>query len=694
MKIAQVNLGLLPIPPNGWGAVEKITWTYFLELQKLGHEVTIPYINEVNRGEYDIVHVHAWNHALEMKEKGIPYIFSCHDHHAYIYGKDSIVYKNNLEAMKHAKLAIVPAEYLVEYFENVPVYLQHGVSRNEFKLNTPNSKKKLLCVGNNGLIDQKTFDRKGFRYAIESAKILNMEITVVGPTNVNKQYFEENSDLLSENVTILYDLDDNQLQEVYRTHDILIHATSVEAGHPPLTILEAASSGLPVITTDCSGDLHVTKIKRDVESVVSGIKYVLENYDLEREKTLDSVEKYDWQSVVGILNELYEKNIVMDMRNSALNVYNNAKRVFSSNRIEINFVDGPFVEVLGSDEQNYKVDFIDFDKDETVFSTNISNNTWARSNRKWFTNWMIEITSSNGSKFQHKFDAKGRRVYIVFESSSVGDTLAWLPYVEEFRKEHQCEMIVSTFMNHLFKDQYSEIEFVDPGISVHNLYALYRLGIFYNEDGIDYNRHKTDFKKTSLQECATDILGLSFKEIRPRLKKSEPIKSKKPYVCIATHSTAQSKYWNNSDGWQQVVDYVKSIGYDVYLLSKEQDGYMGNKNPVGVITTNEKTLEEIIPLLLGSKGFIGLSSGITWLSWALNVPTVMISGFSEPYQEMMDVERVINEEVCHGCFARHLFDKGDWNWCPDHKGTERQFECSKSITFEMVRPKIDKILSK
>jgi autotransporter strand-loop-strand O-heptosyltransferase len=694
MKIAQVNLGLLPIPPNGWGAVEKITWTYFLELQKLGHEVTIPYINEISRGDYDIVHVHAWNHALEMKSKGIPYVFSCHDHHVYIYGKDSVVYKNNLEAMKYAELAIVPAEYLVEYFENIPMYLQHGVSRSDFKLNSPNSKKKLLCVGNNGLIDQKTFDRKGFRYAIEAAKILGMEITVVGPTNVNKQYFEENSDLLSENVTILYDLDDNQLQKIYRTHDILIHATSVEAGHPPLTILEAASSGLPVITTDCSGDLHVTKIKRDVESVVSGIKYVLENYDLERKKTLDSVEKYDWQSVVGILNELYEKNIVMDMRNSALNVYNNTKRVFSSNRIEINFVDGPFVEVLGSDEQNYKVDFIDFDKDETVFSTNISNNTWARSNRKWFTNWMIEITSSNGSKFQHKFDAKGRRVYIVFESSSVGDTLAWLPYVEEFRKEHQCEMIVSTFMNHLFKDQYSEIEFVDPGISVHNLYALYRLGIFYNEDGIDYNRHKTDFKKTSLQECATDILGLSFKEIRPRLKKSEPIKSKKPYVCIATHSTAQSKYWNNSDGWQQVVDYVKSIGYDVYLLSKEQDGYMGNKNPVGVITTNKKTLEEIIPLLLGSKGFIGLSSGITWLSWALNVPTVMISGFSEPYQEMMDVERVINEDVCHGCFARHLFDKGDWNWCPDHKGTERQFECSKSITFEMVRPKIDKILSK
>jgi hypothetical protein len=30
------------------------------------------------------------------------------------------------------------------------------------------------------------------------------------------------------------------------------------------------------------------------------------------------------------------------------------------------------------------------------------------------------------------------------------------------------------------------------------------------------------------------------------------------------------------------------------------------------------------------------------------------------------------------------FDKGDWNWCPEHKGTPRQFECHKSITPEMV----------
>jgi autotransporter strand-loop-strand O-heptosyltransferase len=120
---------------------------------------------------------------------------------------------------------------------------------------------------------------------------------------------------------------------------------------------------------------------------------------------------------------------------------------------------------------------------------------------------------------------------------------------------------------------------------------------------------------------------------------------------------------------------------------------MGNKQPIGVKKINKKSLDEIGSILLGSKMFIGLGSGLTWYAWALNVPTVLISGFSEPHQEMKsDVVRIINTEVCHGCFAKHLFDRGDWNWCPEHKGTERQFECTKSITFDMVKPHIENLL--
>ena len=364
-----------------------------------------------------------------------------------------------------------------------------------------------------------------------------------------------------------------------------------------------------------------------------------------------------------------------------------------TNDITMTFVDGPFVEILGNLNKEYLVKFIDDSTDETIFQTRIKNNQWARCSRKWFVNWRIEIHSENESPIIHRYDAKNKRVYISFESSSLGDTLAWIPYVEEFRKKHDCHLLVTTFLNDLLKDQYPDIEFVPPRTVVENVYALYRIGCFYDNDMVDMNSHKTDFRNLRLQEYATDILGLDFEELQPHMPKLERYVSDKPYICIANHSTAQSKYWNNPTGWQELVDYVKSLGYDVYLLSREEDGYMGNKNPKGVIKVDGKSLEEIGSILLGSQGFIGLGSGLSWLSWALQVPTILISGFSEPYQEMKDVHRIINEDVCHGCFARHLFDKGDWNWCPDHKGTDRQFECTKSITFQMVKPKIDKMLN-
>jgi autotransporter strand-loop-strand O-heptosyltransferase len=381
------------------------------------------------------------------------------------------------------------------------------------------------------------------------------------------------------------------------------------------------------------------------------------------------------------------------MKKSALNIYNNAVRQDIENYVNINFIDGPFVEVTGQKKKRYKVSFIDSSTSELIYESEIGNNQWSRPNRKWYTEWLVKLQSETGEYFEHKFDLNGRRVLISFESSSLGDTIAWIPYVEEFRKKYNCHVIVSTFKNHLFKSEYPELEFLEHGTPVEGVYALYRLGVFYDENGVDLSKHKTDFRKLSLQEYASDILGLEYEEIRPRIKRMKPMTSEKPYICIANHSTAQTKYWNNSNGWQELVDYVKSIGYDVYLLSKEENGYMGNKTPNGIIPTNGKSLDEIIPILLGSNGFVGLSSGISWLSWALNVPTILISGFSELYQEMKDVHRIINEDVCHGCFARHLFDKGDWNWCPDHKGTDRQFECTKSITFQMVKPKIDKMLN-
>ncbi len=116
MKIIQVNLGLLPIPPNGWGAVEKIIWDYYQLLNSKGLECQIKYLNEIQYADDIIVHVHVANLANECHKRGIPYIFSLHDHHAYLYGKDSFVYKENLQAIENSVISTCPAKYLVDYF--------------------------------------------------------------------------------------------------------------------------------------------------------------------------------------------------------------------------------------------------------------------------------------------------------------------------------------------------------------------------------------------------------------------------------------------------------------------------------------------------------------------------------------------------------------------------------------------------
>jgi autotransporter strand-loop-strand O-heptosyltransferase len=245
----------------------------------------------------------------------------------------------------------------------------------------------------------------------------------------------------------------------------------------------------------------------------------------------------------------------------------------------------------------------------------------------------------------------------------------------------------------MFRDQYTDIEFVEPGTTVQNLYSMFVLGLFYNEDGsINLFKNPNNFREQPLQKMASDILGIEHKEVRPLLPHTEVTKDDK-LITIAIHGTAQPKYWNNPSGWQDVVDWLRDRGYTVKLLSREEDNYMGNKHPHGIIKHPEGTLESVMDELRKSKAFIGIGSGLSWLSWGLGTKTVLISGFSYEWAEMQDCVRIgAPKGKCEGCFNRLKLNAGDWNWCPDHKGTERQFECTKSITSEMVIKELEKFL--
>ena len=702
MKIVQVHTGIHPIPPNGWGAVEKIIWEYKCSSEKLGHECDVLFLNDIDPKKYDIVHVHLANLALELYNKKIPYYFSFHDHHAYIYGKDSQVYKNNRFVAQHSIKTFVPAKYLVEYFDLPNVeYLSHGVNTQMFiPSNNEILQHRLLCVANNGFIHNQAEDRKGFAYAIEAAKKLNLPITIAGPVN-NKHFFESyHGDY--DKLTILYNLTESELIDVYKNHTIFLHPSISEAGHPNLTLLEALSCGLPIVGTfEDNNQLNgLHRITRDVNVIVEGINHVINNYDEFKNNALKTAREKDWNKIVEN-NLLPSYNVQMSMKDQLLKIYNETyiKHIpprESTNNVIVDYKDGCKVEIFGSDSKKYKVKFINNKDNTLIYETILSSGMWAKPSVKYFINWRIEVEDLETNSYTiYNFNLTGKRVKIVNESGALGDCIAWLPYVDLFQKKHKCVVDFYSPLKELFYTEYPNVNFFDYNhVSNEEYFASYRIGCF---DVDDRSSTPTDWRTQSLQQMSADILGIDYVETKTKYLKPTQLKNNfnKKYVCIGSLSTAQAKFWNNPDGWNKVVTYLKSIGYDVVSIDKisniGNDGFH-NEIPVESINkTGDLPLSERINDLYFCDFFIGLGSGLSWLAWMVEKPVVLISGFSDPKSEFFTPYRVHNKSVCNSCWndINFKFDAKKWNWCPRNK----DFECSSMITFEMVKEKIDKCIS-
>ena len=346
-------------------------------------------------------------------------------------------------------------------------------------------------------------------------------------------------------------------------------------------------------------------------------------------------------------------------------------------------VDGYFIELKSNITNPFKVEIYD-EEEKLVYDTELTAGMYTKLNRKYYTKWKTRL-SVDSLTFEHEFNLEGSRVFIVFESSSLGDTIAWMPYCEEFRKKHNCHVIVSSFKNEMFEKLYPNLEFVGRGEVVNNIKALYRLGWFYDKD-----KEPVLPSTIPLQKSASNILGLDYEEIHSRIyfePKERPYAEK--YVCIAPGSTAACKLWNNPTGWVDLTKYLSKKGYKVINISKDGEQIEGVEN------IGDDSMENTKNVIFHSEFVIGLSSGLSWLSWALGKHVVMISNFTDPDHEFtINCTRITNPSVCNGCWnnPKFKFDKGDWYWCPEHKGTERQFECHKSITADVVIKRIQSLL--
>ena len=420
----------------------------------------------------------------------------------------------------------------------------------------------------------------------------------------------------------------------------------------------------------------------DFEDLARVMRDAFENYTDHKKRSIEEAKlihrDFNWKNVAQIgsntIKEFMDNYVVPDIK---------------PNTINISYLEGPKVEILGDNPEEYTIEFINGDTNEVVFSDKITNGMWTTCNKKYYIPWIIKI---NG-EIVDKFILKDKKVLIGLDSNSIGDTIAWTPYAVEFAKKHDCEVLLSTHHNSWFEgvEAYKNIKFITPG-DFEPCHAMYRIGWFKNDEGFwkDFSKHPNQVNLNPLQQTATDILGLEFKELNHGLvfpKKSTPIKSK--YVVIGPESTAGCKEWPRQN-WNVLAKLLNQQGYTVVTLTK---------NPVkipGTINVYNKPFDVLANYLHNADLFIGLSSGLSWFNWGLGKKTVMMNGFtSKEHEFQTKVTRIREESVCNSCWVNpnFKFDAGDWNWCPIWKGTDKQHICMKSVSPTQVFKQVKQILT-
>lgn len=383
--------------------------------------------------------------------------------------------------------------------------------------------------------------------------------------------------------------------------------------------------------------------------------------------------------------------------NELYSMYEYKKSLIEIPKFNISFIDGLKIENLNDIE--YSVDIYGKsnncnDPNDIIYSSILQSKQSIIIDVLYYKNWIVNIKHNNDIIYNEILNLKNRNVLIIFISNAVGDTLAWIPYVEEFRKKHNCNVYCQTNYNYLFKKEYPNINFINfkegKNHIKKSIYTRYFIGLFKADDKSSDIKLPNDSMIIPLQQTSSDILGLDFKEIKPLIttpNKKIPIKEK--YVCISEFSRHKSKYWNYPNGWQIIVDWLNDQGYKVMVISKEKTKL---KNIID--HSGNFSLKQRINEINHCEFMITIATGLAWIAWSLNKKVVMISGFSYPYTEFQQNNiRVINENVCHGCYNRLDIDWIEKNKCPEHHGTKRSFECTKNITPKMVKDKISTIIN-
>ncbi len=261
--MALIGAGVQPIPPTGYGAIERILSDLADALRAQGHEVDI--VNRVRHGRmrdeypfarelpgllagrgYEVLHAHTPVVANRLAGRRLSFAYTSHSRHWYFREQLTHRWGYFLErrAVHRATAAIALTPRLARTFtERVrpplpPVsVIPFGVDSERYSPNwTARNGRRAIGVG-------VVLPFKRWELAARALRGTDIELTIVGPTP-SPEYARRVREA-GDRVVLTGEVPESEHRTLLAESDLLVHPSAVEI--LSATVLEGLAAGLPVL---------------------------------------------------------------------------------------------------------------------------------------------------------------------------------------------------------------------------------------------------------------------------------------------------------------------------------------------------------------------------------------------------------------------------------------------------------------
>jgi glycosyltransferase involved in cell wall biosynthesis len=109
----------------------------------------------------------------------------------------------------------------------------------------------------------------------------------------------------------MWEPSNDDLRQLYTSHTIFLHPSELEAGHPNLTLLEAAACGLPILGwIEEETTFHgLWRTPRDLKEMLRGLTDITQKYNDYRQHSLNTAQELSWLNRSKELINLFNNHI-------------------------------------------------------------------------------------------------------------------------------------------------------------------------------------------------------------------------------------------------------------------------------------------------------------------------------------------------------------------------------------------------